>query len=105
MTRPNRPCLGLPGHPCGQLTRNPNGRCRPCQQAHDRTRNRARTQYAGTWRATSKRARAAEPWCHCQRPNCHGPGPCLNPDLTLDHEHAQVECRSCNSSHRRDAQG
>ena len=87
--RPLRPCLG-----CGALTRNPGSRCRPCEQAHQKLRNERRTQYAGTWRATSRRARKAQPWCSI----C---GAQL--DLTLDHEHGQVECRSCNSSHRRDA--
>lgn len=30
-----RPCLGLPGHPCGRLTRN-GSRCPSCQTAFDR---------------------------------------------------------------------
>lgn len=90
--RPARPCLGLPGQPCGQATRNPQGRCRACQQAWDRNRNQKRTQYQGAWRATSRAARLRQPWCSI----CGGT---LN--LSLDHEHAQVECISCNSSHRR----
>ena len=85
--RPQRPCLT-----CGTLTRNPGSRCRPCEQAHQRTRNQTRTQYTGTWQATSRRARKAQPWCSI----CGATS-----DLTLDHEHGQVECRSCNSSHRR----
>ena len=103
MTRPNRPCLGLPGYPCGQLTRNPNGRCRPCQQAFDRARNRARTQYAGAWKTASRTARKAEPWCHCDLPG-HGHDNQLchrTKDLTLDHQYGRVECRTCNSRHRR----
>lgn len=67
-------------------------RCRPCYLAHQRARNAARPQYAGTWRATSKAARKAQPWCSvCGTPY----------RLSLDHEHAQVECQPCNSSHRR----
>lgn len=67
-------------------------RCYACHLARQRARNAARPQYAGTWRATSKRARKAVG--HCVR--CG-----TTADLTLDHETGQVECRSCNSSHRR----
>lgn len=96
--RPLRICLGLPGHPCLERTRNPAGRCRPCELEHQRRRNAARPQYAGTWPAKSRRARQAEPWCH--RPGCPDP---FTADLTFDHETGTVECRHCNSSHRRDA--
>lgn len=68
--------------------------CLGCRRARDRDRNRRRLQYAGAWQTISRAARAAQPWCSI----C---GTQL--DLTLDHEHAQVECRSCNSSHRRNA--
>ena len=78
---------------CGARTRDPGPRCRPCEQAFQRRRNRARLQYQGTWKGASKRARRAQPWCS----RCG-----TTTDLTLDHEHGQVECRSCNSSHRRD---
>lgn len=88
MTRPQRPCLG-PG--CGALTRNPGGRCRPCEQAHQKTRNANRPQYAGTWQATSKRARKEQPWCSV----CG-----TTQNLTLDHETLSVQCRACNSAHR-----
>lgn len=86
--RPLRPCLD-----CGTRTRNPGSRCRSCELAHQRARNAARkAQYGGTWAATSRRARRARPICaRCGRTD----------DLTLDHETGQVECRSCNSSHRR----
>lgn len=85
--RPPKPCLD-----CGVPTRNPGGRCRPHELEHQRRRNQKRTQYQGTWPATSRRARRAQPWCSI----CG-----TTQDLTLDHEHGQVECRSCNSSHRR----
>lgn len=99
MTRPLRPCLD-----CPDLTRNPRGRCRPCQQRHDHHRNARRTQYAGTWKTTSKQARTAEPWCHCTLHGHGHDGRICNrlDDLTTDHEHHQVECRSCNSAHRRE---
>lgn len=89
--RPQRICLD-----CPTLTRNPNGRCRTCQQAHDRARNQRRTQYQGDWQRISREAREAEPWCH--HPACPNP---FTSDLTFDHQYARVECRSCNSSHRR----
>lgn len=81
-----RICLDCPA-------RTRSSRCPRCEAERNRRRNQQRTQYAGTWRATSKRARKAQPWCSI----------CGTPfDLTLDHEHGQVECRSHNSSHRRD---
>lgn len=88
MSRPQRPCLN-----CAQLTRNPAGRCRPCELAHQKARNQKRRHlYGGDWAARSRAARQAQPACAlCGTPS----------DLTLDHEHQQVECRSCNASHRR----
>lgn len=80
-----RPCLD-----CGAPTKGT--RCPAHEAARQRARNQARTQYAGTWRTQSRRARKAQPWCSiCGTPY----------DLTLDHEHGQVECRVCNSRHRR----
>lgn len=79
---------------CGARYRTGDSRCRPCELARHRKRNASRTQYQGAWRKTSAAARRAQPWCSvCGTPN----------DLTLDHEHGVVECRSCNSSHRRNA--
>jgi hypothetical protein len=91
MTRPLKTCLD-----CGARHNEPGPRCRPHHLAHQRTRNASRPQYAGAWRTTSRRARQAEPWCH--RPGCPNP---FTRDLTFDHETETVECRSCNSSHRR----
>lgn len=77
---------------CDARHSEPGPRCRPHELAYQRVRNASRPQYAGTWRATSKAARKAQPWCSvCGTPY----------RLTLDHEHGQVECVSCNSSHRR----
>lgn len=85
--RPLRICID-----CSTRHRHDGPRCRPCYLAHQRARNAARPQYAGTWRATSRRARQTIGQCA----RC-GTGD----DLTLDHETGQVECRPCNSSHRR----
>lgn len=92
MTIALRICLGLPGRPCTERTRNRNGRCGPCESAFQRNRNRIRVQYHGSWKSTSRAARRNQPWCS----NC---GTLV--DLTFDHERGVVECRSCNSSHRR----
>lgn len=93
MTR-TRICLGLPGRPCTDRTDRTNGRCATCNAELNRERNATRIQYRGSWKRTSIAARRNQPWCA----NC---GTLV--DLTYDHEHGQVECRSCNSSHRRDA--
>lgn len=77
---------------CGDTYRVGNSRCRPCELVKQRRRNAQRTQYQGGWSRTSTAARRAQPWCSV----CG-----TRTDLTLDHEHGQVECRSCNSSHRR----
>lgn len=88
--RPLRICID-----CSTRHRLAGARCQTCERNHQRARNAARTQYAGAWRTTSRRARQAIGQCAI----CG-----TTQDLTLDHEHGQVECRSCNSSHRRDAQ-
>lgn len=87
MTPAMRVCLD-----CGKRHRHDGPRCWACYSARERARNATRTQYAGRWRATSRRARHAVPYCAM----CG-----TTADLTLDHEHGQVECRSCNSAHRR----
>lgn len=103
MTRPQRPCLGVQERPCPTLTRNPKGRCAECQKVFDRLRNQARTQYQGAWAAASRTARKAEPWCHCDLAGHGHDGMCSRTeDLTLDHQYGRVECRSCNSAHRRE---
>jgi hypothetical protein len=80
------PCLD-----CHRLS--PSHRCPTCQKDRDRRRNARRLQYKGTWEVTSRKARKAQPWCT----RCGA-----TTDLTLDHESGTVECRSCNSRHRRD---
>lgn len=90
-----RPCLGLPGQPCTNNTRNSRGRCGSCEKLYQRARNQKperRALYGGNWQRRSRAARLRQPWCSI----CGGT---LN--LSLDHEHDQVECIRCNSSHRR----
>lgn len=78
---------------CSTRHREPGPRCRTHELAHQKARNAARRHlYGGTWAATSRRARKAVGSCAL----CGA-----RRDLTLDHEHGQVECRSCNSKHRR----
>lgn len=88
MTSPLRPCLS-----CGLRFRGTGSRCPGCERARQRRRNQIRTEYQGAWRRRSLAERRAQPWCSI----CG-----TTADLTLDHEHGQVECRPCNSSHRRD---
>ena len=88
-----KPCIA-PGCPIIIQGRGP--RCPAHEAMHQRVRNQQRTQYAGAWYATSRRARrqAIQDGTGCALCGALD-------DLTLDHEHGQVECRSCNSSHRR----
>lgn len=87
MTRPLRICVT-----CGARYRTDGSRCRPCELAHQRARNAARPQYAGTWPAYSRARRKAQPWCSI----CGAVG-----DTTVDHDTDLVMCVHCNSSRRR----
>lgn len=80
-------------------------RCPACEAKHQAGRNASRPHYGGAWQRISKRAIAAEPWCHTT-PTCPHPdaGTPANP-LTCDHIKARslsagvtVLCRRCNSS-------
>lgn len=78
---------------CGIRFRGDGPRCVEHERAHQRRRNQARVQYQGAWKRRSLAERRAQPWCSV----------CGTPfDLTLDHETGQVQCRTHNSSHRRD---
>lgn len=72
-------------------------RCRPCYLQRQRARNnqpRREALYGGLHYAHSRAARRRQPWCSiCGRTQ-------WEVQLTWDHEHGQVECVSCNSSHR-----
>lgn len=100
MPRPQRPCLD-----CQTPTRNPRGRCRPCQQKADWHRNRqpGRKPYEDSqYRALRRKARQGDY------------GGCVDcgtfTDLTLDHikplskggtndpANLAVRCRPCNSA-------
>ena len=87
--RPLRICVD-----CGARHREAGPRCRPHELAHQRARNAARPQYAGTWRTYSKAKRRQQPWCSI----CGAAG-----DTTTDHDTDLVMCRRCNSSRRRNA--
>lgn len=97
MTIPVRPCIE-----CGRCTRTTTSRCAAHEREFQRRRNRVRVQYQGAWKRDSAAARRAV--THC--PRC---GVVLiksktaRNGSTFDHETGRVECRSCNSSHRRDA--
>lgn len=80
---------------CGGRHNEPGPRCRPHYLARQRARNQKperQALYGGAHRARSRAARQAQPWCS----NC---GSLIR--TSWDHEHGQVECQSCNSSHRR----
>lgn len=84
----NRPCLDCPAY----TAKGP--RCPTCEAKRQRARNeRRKPLYGGSWYATSRRMRKAQPWCSI----------CGSTEaLTVDHEHGRVECRECNSRHRKD---
>lgn len=100
-----RPCLGIEGQPCGELT--PSRRCPTHQRQYEQARpsRRVRGRYDSTWRRIRAAAIAQHPWCEV----CLTPGSESNP-LTGDHRVAlengglnrmsnvAVLCRSCNSS-------
>lgn len=100
MPRPLRKCLD-----CPDLTRNPKGRCRPCQQRWDHRRNQqpGRQAYKDpAYKTISAAARRGDY------------GPCVDcgtlQDLTVDHirplsqggtndpSNLCVRCRRCNSA-------
>lgn len=86
---PLRPCLD-----CGIRTRTTAPRCGPCERTRQRRRNqdpRRLDLYNNAHRRRSRAAREHLPCAICG----------TRIDLTWDHEHGQVECRPCNSSHRR----
>lgn len=88
MNRP-RPCLD-----CGVIQTH-GTRCADHYREWHRRRNqdpKRRALYGGTWAATSRAARKAQPQCSV----CGA-----TDNLQLDHEHNQVECRDCNLEHRR----
>lgn len=86
---------------CGATHTRPDPRCRRCYLDRQRARNATRAGFYDTaHRRLSEVARIVHPWCAI----CGATKAELDATgevLTWDHEHRQVECRSCNSSHRR----
>ena len=90
MSSPLKPCLTAE---CNVRHRLAGAYCTACNRQRQQARNETRKPlYGGKWRALSRQARKAQPWCSI----CGA-----TTDLTLDHQHGRVECKSCNSSHRR----
>jgi len=110
-----KPCLGIPGRPCGKLSSGP--RCEPCRKATDNARSARRGTTAqrglsGQHARVAARYRATDAACECDDCGAHD-GPCgargtpTNP-ITAGHRRARAhggsgadgyrpECRSCNS--------
>lgn len=88
-----KPCIA-PN--CPNLISGRGPRCPAHEALHQRVRNQRRTQYAGAWYATSRRARRQ---AIADGTGCSVCG--TLDDLTLDHETGTVQCRPHNSSHRR----
>lgn len=86
-----KPCLI-----CGAITAGT--RCPTHEADRQRARNaspKRQALYGGTHYARSRNARRCQPWCSiCGRT-------AGQVQLTWDHEHGQVECVHCNSSHRK----
>lgn len=114
---PRRPCLGLPGKPCGQLTDHPSSRCPGCRRTRDthtlraKRQRRPRISHAEEARraatVTAWRAQHGSVCPGWQRP-AHPVDERVNP-LTADHEVAvgaggtedgplTVLCRACNGA-------
>lgn len=97
---PLRPCLV-----CGLRTRTTAPRCGPHEREYQRRRNtnpRRQALYGGAYPTQRRQALANATLC----PRCGVDlirSRTARNGATWDHEHGQVECRSCNSSHRRDA--
>ena len=110
-----KPCLGIPGQPCGRLSDGP--RCERCRKATDTQRYRRRGTTAqrglsGEHQRVAAHYRAIDAACECDDCGAHD-GPCGrrgtpgNP-ITAGHLRARArggtsadgyrpECRSCNS--------
>ena len=102
-----RPCLGLPGDPCGELT--PSRRCSLHTRQYEARRpsRRVKGRYDTRYNKLRSVTIREQPWCsHCRTEG--GPS---NP-LTADHvvplgqgglnvrSNMQTLCRSCNSAKR-----
>ena len=102
-----RPCLGIEGEPCGELT--PNTRCPTHAREWERSRpsRRVRGRYDTRYLKLRTLTLREQPWCT----ECRTPGTESNP-LTADHivplqrggrnvrSNMQTMCRACNSAKR-----
>ena len=95
---PAKPCLS-----CGVLSTRT--RCRPCELAHQRNRNRQtnRALYTGTYAAFRRQALAHATHCAKCGHELVRSATAAN-GATYDHATDSVLCRSCNSSQRRNAE-
>ena len=102
-----RPCLGIDGIPCGELT--PSPRCPEHQKAWERSRpsRRALGRYDARHTRLAKQVVREQPWCS----QCKTPGSEDNPlqgDHILPHSRGgrnvrsnyQTLCRRCNAAKR-----
>lgn len=102
-----RPCLGLPGEPCGELT--PSRRCSLHTRQYEARRPSRRVlgRYDTKYLKLRRRVLQDHPWCAV----CRGPATPSDP-LTVDHivplsrggknviSNMQAMHRSCNSAKR-----
>jgi 5-methylcytosine-specific restriction endonuclease McrA len=102
-----RPCLGVDGEPCGELT--PSRRCPTHTRLWEKRRPSRRVlgRYDTRWMKLRDIAIRRQPWCS----NCKTPGSKANP-LTGDHvvpllwggknelSNIDVLCRACNAAKR-----
>lgn len=70
---PLRPCLGLPGQPCGRLTDRPGSRCPTCSSARERARGTRHQRGYDAAHETRRKAllaalRPGEPCDRCDQP-------------------------------------
>jgi 5-methylcytosine-specific restriction endonuclease McrA len=99
-----RPCLGLPGRPCGALSAA--SRCRPCHLAYQRARTAARPAWERAvygsrgYKRLRRTVLEEEGWtCHW----CGGPATTadhtipvrVRPDLGAERSNLVAACRSC----------
>lgn len=100
MTAVPKPCLV-----CGILTRSTTSRCGPHEREHQRARNQTKRRqdlYGGPYQTARRKALAGATLCPICGVNLIRSRTARN-GATWDHQHSRIECRSCNSSHRRDA--
>lgn len=101
-----RPCLGVPGEPCGELIERGN-RCPSCQSKLNRARGSStRRGYHSRWRRMSERIRKARPLCEIRLPGCTLLATAADHIVPLEEggrsawANARPACTACNSRRR-----